>query len=94
MSDGSIPTLSIFLSRLRLFVRDDVAGQSLRAAGATDLALSGTPPSLIHASGRWTSESFRIYVRKSPILIHALLHQLTVLFQALKKTQREKKLYL
>ena len=82
MSDGSIPTRSFFLSRLRFFFSDDVAGQSLRAGGATDLALRGTPPSLIQASGRWSSDSFRIYVRKSPILIHALLHQSTILPQA------------
>jgi hypothetical protein len=71
---GSVPTRSFFLQRLHLFFGDDVAGQSLRAGGATDLAIRGTPPSLIQAAGRWTSESFRIYVRKSPILIHALKH--------------------
>jgi hypothetical protein len=73
-SDGSIPSRSFFLHKLHLFFGNDVAGQSLRAGGATDLALGGTPPSLIQTTGRWTSESFRIYVRKSPVLIHALRH--------------------
>jgi hypothetical protein len=72
-SDGTVPTRSFFISRLRLFFNKDVAGQSMRA-GATALAESGTPPSLIQAIGRWSSESFRIYVRKNPVLIQALLH--------------------
>ena len=78
--DGTIPTRSFFLSHLRLFFNRDVAGQSMRAGGATTLAESSTPPSLIQAIGRWSSESFRIYVRKNPVLIQALLHTCTNLF--------------
>ena len=71
--DGTIPTRSFFIRRLRLFFENDVAGQSLRAGGATTLAEMGSPPSLIQAIGRWTSESFRIYVRKNPVIIQAML---------------------
>ena len=40
----------------------------------TTLAEMGSPPSLIlEAIGRWTSESFRIYVRKNPVIIQAML---------------------
>ena len=73
-SSGSVPTRSFFLQRLHLFFGDDIDGQSMRAGGATDLSLNGTPPSLIQPVGRWTSESFRVYVRKHPILIQAMLH--------------------
>lgn len=71
--DGTIPTRSFFIKRLRFFFESDVAGQSLRAGGATALAEMGSPPSLIQAIGRWSSESFRIYVRKNPVLIQAML---------------------
>jgi len=72
-SDGTIPTRSFFINRLRIFFTDDVAGQSLRAGGATLLAEMGAPPSIIQAAGRWSSEAFRIYVRKNPVLIQAML---------------------
>ena len=71
--DGTIPTRSFFIRRLRLFFENDVASQSLRAGGAITLAEMGSPPSLIQAIGRWTSESFRIYVRKNPVIIQAML---------------------
>jgi hypothetical protein len=58
---------TFFMTRLHQFFSNDVAGQSMRAGGATDLC--GSPPSLVQASGRWTSESFQIYVRKNPYLI-------------------------
>ena len=72
--DGSIPTRSFVIRRLHLCFTNDVGGQSLRAGGATALAENGTAPSLIQASGRWSSEAFRIYVRKNPVMIQALLH--------------------
>jgi hypothetical protein len=56
-----------------LFFKNDVAGQSLRAGGATMLAEKGVAPFLIQAAGRWSSEAFRIYVRKNPFLLHSLL---------------------
>jgi len=72
--DGQVPTRSFFIRRLRQFFTTDVAGQSMRAGGATSLAENGAPPSIIQGMGRWASESFNIYVRKSPVLIHALLY--------------------
>jgi hypothetical protein len=72
-SKGVIPTRSFFIRRLRQFFDSDTAGQSLRAGGATSLAENGVPPSIIQAIGRWASDAFKIYVRKNPVLIQALL---------------------
>jgi hypothetical protein len=71
---GSIPTRQFFIQRLRRFFANDVAGQSMRAGGATSLAEHGIPPSLIQLIGRWSSNAFFIYIRKSPVLIQALLY--------------------
>ena len=46
----------------------------MRAGGATSLAEHGVPPSLIQLIGRWSSDAFFIYIRKSPVLIQALLY--------------------
>ena len=74
MSNGAVPTRHFFISRLRLYFDRDVAGQSMRAGGATSLAENGVPPSLIQLIGRWSSDAFFIYIRKSPVLIQALLY--------------------
>ena len=74
MANGAVPTRHFFVSRLRRFFDRDVAGQSMRAGGATSLAENGVPPSLIQLIGRWTSDAFFIYIRKSPVLIQALLY--------------------
>lgn len=74
MANGAVPTRQFFISRLRQFFAHDVAGQSMRAGGATSLAENGVPPSLIQLIGRWTSDAFFIYIRKSPVLIQALLY--------------------
>jgi hypothetical protein len=71
--DGTKPTRSWFIRRLHFFFATDVGGQSMRAGGATALAELGTPGDLIQAIGRWKTESFRIYIRKHPVLLHALL---------------------
>lgn len=71
---GSVPTRNFFISRLRAYFESDVAGQSMRAGGATSLAEHGVPPSLIQFMGRWSSEAFFIYIRKSPVLIQSLLY--------------------
>jgi integrase len=73
-SKGSVPTRDFFIRRLRHFFDRDVAGQSMRAGGATSLAEHGVPPSLIQLIGRWSSDAFFIYMRKSPVLIQALLY--------------------
>ena len=72
-ADGSRPSRSFFIRRMRLFFTDDIAGQSMRAGGATSLAENGVPPHLIQAIGRWASPAFQIYIRKNPVLLQALL---------------------
>ena len=74
MVDGAIPTHQFFISRLCRFFNYDIAGQSMRAGGATSLAENGVPPSLIQLIGCWTSNAFFIYIHKSPVLIQALLY--------------------
>ena len=61
------------MCRLLHFFANDIAGQSMRAGGTTLLAELGTPAYLIQAIGRWKSEAFQVYIRKHPVLIHALL---------------------
>ena len=39
------------------------------AGGATTLAELKIPPHLIQAAGRWSSEAWKIYIRKHPILL-------------------------
>lgn len=73
-SQGRIPTRQWFMNLLRRFFGKDVAGHSLRAGGAMALALAGIPDDRIQAIGRWTSETYCIYIRKHPTLLHALLH--------------------
>jgi hypothetical protein len=73
-SKGTVPTRYFFISRLRRYFEKDIAGQSMRAGGATSLAENGVPPSLIQFIGRWSSDTFLIYIRKSPVLIQALLY--------------------
>ncbi|KAI0037693.1 hypothetical protein FA95DRAFT_1476687, partial [Auriscalpium vulgare] len=63
---------SWFLRRLRKFFPNTIAGHSLRAGGATYFASAGWPDNRIQALGRWTSDTFRIYIRKNPVLLQAL----------------------
>jgi hypothetical protein len=73
-SSGNVPTRHWFISHLRDLVTDtDFAGQSLRAGGATFLAELGVPHSIIQAIGRWSSETFQIYIRKNPVLLQVIL---------------------
>jgi len=72
-SQGTIPTRSFFIRCLHQFFNSDTASQSLCAGGATSLAENSVPPSIIQAIGRWASDTFKIYVRKNPVLIQALL---------------------
>ena len=72
--NGSIPTRQFFVSRLHHFFDSDVAGQSMRAGGATSLAEHGVAPALIQFMGRWSSDAFLIYIRKNPVLIQAFLY--------------------
>jgi hypothetical protein len=72
--NGSIPTRSWFLSYLHRHFPTTIAGHSLRAGGATALALAGFPNDRIQAAGRWSSSTFLSYIRKNPFLLQALLH--------------------
>jgi hypothetical protein len=73
-SRGAVPTRHWFISRLRvLFPSKEYAGHSLRSGGATSLAESGVDLALIQAIGRWSSDAFRIYIRKNPVVLHAAL---------------------
>ncbi|KIL63007.1 hypothetical protein M378DRAFT_80369 [Amanita muscaria Koide BX008] len=73
-SDGSPPTRIWFLKYLHTLADPSLGGHSLRAGGATDLALHGTPLAIIQAAGRWASEAFQIYIRRNPFLMDAVLH--------------------
>ena len=70
---GCVPTRHWFISRLRKFFPQDIAGHSLRSGGATSLAEAGADFDTIQAAGRWSSDAFRIYIRKNPVVIHAIL---------------------
>jgi len=72
-ADGSIPTRSWFISLLKIYFPDNVAGSSLRAGGASWLASLGASGDLIQAAGRWSSDTFKIYIRKHPLLLNNLL---------------------
>jgi hypothetical protein len=72
-ANGSHPTHSFFIRRIKLFFANDIAGQSMCAGGATSLAENCVPPHLIQAVGRWASPAFQIYIRKNPVLLQALL---------------------
>jgi hypothetical protein len=72
-TNGTIPTRMWFITHLRHFFPNSIAGQSMRASRATALAECGTAPMLIQATGRWTSDTFNCYVRKNPFLFKALL---------------------
>ena len=72
-SRGSVPTRHWFISRLRKFFLKNIAGQSLRSGGATSLAEAGADLATIQAAGRWSSDTFKIYIRKNPVVIHAVI---------------------
>jgi hypothetical protein len=73
-SAGSLPTRTWFIKRLRAIFPDPlIAGQSMRAGGATCLATTGALPAIIQAAGRWASDTFQVYIRKNPFLLHAIL---------------------
>jgi hypothetical protein len=71
---GKVPTRTFFIRRLRLWFDKDVAGQSMRAGGATSLAENGVAPHIIQGIGRWASAAWQIYIRKHPVLLQAMLH--------------------
>lgn len=72
-SSGQVPTRHWFIKRLRTFFPKEIAGQSLRSGGATSLAEAGADLATIQAAGRWASKAFQIYIRKHPVLLHAMI---------------------
>jgi len=71
--NGTVPTRSWFIRRVRAHFPPEFAGHSLRSGGATALAIAGVPADRIQAMGRWSSNTFQIYIRKNPVLLQALL---------------------
>ena len=74
---GAVPTWSFFINHLQLFFNNNVAGQSMRAGGATALAEKGVSPAIIQASRHWASEAFLVYIRKNPTLIQGFLYAMS-----------------
>jgi hypothetical protein len=72
-SRGCVPTRHWFLTRLRRLFPKNIAGHSMRSGGATSLAEAGADLATIQAIGRWSSDAFRAYIRKNPVLIHAVI---------------------
>jgi len=72
-ANGHSPSRSWFLRRLKKYCPPDIAGQSMRAGGATALAEAGAPGELIRGAGRWSSNTFERYIRKNIIVLHALI---------------------
>ena len=72
-ANGSIPIRSWFIKCLHHYFTTQIAGQSLRASGATTMAEAGAEPQLIKRAGRWSSSAFKRYIRKNPVVLHALI---------------------
>jgi hypothetical protein len=70
---GVPPSRSWYIQRLRGHFSPDYAGHSLRSGGATALALANVPSERIRLAGRWSSDTFQIYIRKNPILLNAII---------------------
>jgi hypothetical protein len=68
--DGTRPPRDWFLARLRdVLDCDDISGHSLRAGGTTFCALLGYSEDIIKRRGRWSSQSWELYVRDHPLLV-------------------------
>jgi len=52
----------------------EVRGHSLQSGGATALALASVSDDVIQSMGWWASDTFWIYIRKHPVLLHTLIH--------------------
>ncbi len=58
----------------QIFPSTSIVGWSMCAGGATDLAEQGVLPYLIQGHGRWSSKAFKIYIRKNPVLLQAMIN--------------------
>ena len=72
-ADRTIPLCSWFINRLQHYFGPNIAGQSMRAGGATAMAEAGAVPELIKGAGCWSSKSFERYICKNPVVLHALI---------------------
>ena len=70
---GRMPTRLWFINRLRFFFPSTIAGHSMRAGGATALAEAGASLQIIKAAGCWSSDAFERYIRRNPIILHAII---------------------
>ncbi|PBK84921.1 hypothetical protein ARMGADRAFT_942817 [Armillaria gallica] len=69
-----MPTRIWFMKRLcQIFPSKSIAGQSMQAGSATNLAEQGVLPYLIQGHGRWSSAAFKIYIQKNPVLLQAMI---------------------
>jgi hypothetical protein len=74
-TNSHIPTRSWFTARFqRIFENRGFTGHSMRAGGATALALAGAAPQVIQAAGRWSSDEFQKYIRIHPFILQAIIH--------------------
>jgi len=72
-SRGTVPSRSWYLARLHRLLPGSFGGHSLRSGGATFFAARGWSYDRIQTLGRWSSDAFRVYIRKHPALLHAAL---------------------
>jgi hypothetical protein len=66
--DGSLPTRSWFDVKFFSLLDRSFGGHSARAGGATFYSSLGLSEDIIQAIGRWTSQSWKIYIRDNPIV--------------------------
>ena len=74
LENGTVPTYNWFRKRMKALFPADYAGHSVRSGGATKLAEDNVAPHLIMAIGRWSSEAWRAYVRRHPVLLTCLIY--------------------
>ena len=72
--DGSILMCSWFLSHLHTHLPAFFVGHSLCFGGATFFTSMEWPDNWIQACGQWSSDAFKIYIQKNPVLLQALLY--------------------
>ena len=70
---GTPPTRTWYIQHLRRHFSKDFAGHSLRSGGATALTLANVPADRIQLAGRWSSDTFQIYICKHPVLRSAVI---------------------
>jgi len=80
---GLPPSCSWFISKLHLHFPPEISGHSFHSGGATRLALAGVPDDKIKMIGRWSSEAWRIYVRKNPVVLLAKVSSSSSIFDIL-----------